>query len=453
MSSEDDRGPSTEVGHRTRPQGEGRDRQQLVKRFRLSVIDGPDAGASWQSSGTRAVVGSDATADLVLHDLTVSRFHCEIEIVAGRAHCRDCGSLNGTRVDGVSIIEAHLANRAVLTVGDTRVRVDVGPDHVVVPMSERARFGLLVGQSPAMRTLFAALERAAETDATVLMLGETGTGKGVTAESLHEESARRGGPFVMVQCGALPRDLLESELFGHRRGAFTGATADREGAFAAAAGGTLFLDEIGELGPELQPKLLHAIERREIKPLGSNDYQSVDVRLIAATNRNLRVEVNAGRFRSDLYYRLAVVELTLPPLRDRLEDLPLLVEAILEATRIRAPADRAALQSDDFLHELARHSWPGNIRELRNHLERCLALRRADPPESPETAPAVAATGGLVDATLPMREARERWQGACERSYLEEILRRNDGNVTAAARAAGVDRSNFYRLLWRHGLR
>jgi DNA-binding NtrC family response regulator len=416
----------------------------------LHVIEGPDAGKSFVSKTPRASVGTAEAADFALTDTTVSRFHLQIEIHDGRARCRDGGSLNGTWIDGVSVLDAFLEPRATLALGETRLRFDIGSDHVKVPLSKNTEFGSMVGASPAMRGLFATLESAAETDATVLILGETGTGKGLAAESIHDEGARRGGPFVVVQCGSLPRELLESELFGHEKGAFTGAVGEREGAFESANGGTLFLDELGEMSPDLQPKLLHALEKREIKRVGSNHYRPIDVRLIAATNRDLRTEVNGGGFRSDLYYRLAVVEVTMPSLRDRPEDLPLLVETILARTHVREGEDPSWLQTDDFQRELARHTWPGNIRELRNYLERCLALRRAVPlaetgvPEASDT---------LVDANRPLREAREQWQTECERRYLEAVLARHDGNVSAAARFAKVDRSNFYRLLWRHGLK
>jgi transcriptional regulator with PAS, ATPase and Fis domain len=427
---------------------EGRE-HALVRRFRMLVVAGPDAGSSSTSAGERAVVGTHESADLVLHDRTVSRFHCEISLTEGRATLRDLGSRNGTFVDGVSVVQAHLRSGSTLTVGRTQLRFDLGTDHVRIPLSDRDHFGLMVGRSVAIRAAFAVLERAAASDATVLLEGETGTGKEAAAESIHRESARRDGPFVVVDCGAIPSELLESELFGHERGAFTGAIASRQGAFEAAHGGTIFLDEIGELGGDLQPKLLRALERREIKRVGTNKYSPVDVRVIAATNRNLRAEVNARKFRSDLYYRLAVLEVRLPQLRERMEDLPLLVEHILNSQGDTDRPEAAFVRAESFLAELARHPWPGNVRELRNYIERCLALHEAtplsagpDPAEIP-----------VVDVTRPIKVARESWTRSFERRYLEEILRRHDNNVTAAARAAGVDRIYFYRLLWRHGLR
>jgi two-component system, NtrC family, response regulator GlrR len=418
-----------------------------VQQFRLSVTSGPDAGAVYVSTGDRAVLGTAASAQLVLTDPAVSRFHAELAIVDGRAQIRDLDSTNGTRVSGVAIAVAFLASGDLITLGRTQVRFDLGAAQVAIAVSARDRFGLLVGRSVAQRAVFEVLERAAASTSTVLLEGETGTGKEAAAESIHVESDRRGQPFIVVDCGAIPSELLESELFGHERGAFTGAVAARTGAFAAADGGTIFLDEIGELAPALQPKLLRALERREIKPVGATAYQPVDVRVIAATNRNLRAEVNARRFRADLYYRLAVLEVRLPPLRERREDLPVLVEHLLGTLGAADDPRAAGLRTPWFLAELERHSWPGNVRELRNYVERALAdITPLEP--APVTSDHV-----TIDVARPLKEIRNDWIRALERRYLDEIVRRHDGNITAAARAAGLDRIYFYRLLWRHGLR
>jgi transcriptional regulator with GAF, ATPase, and Fis domain len=260
---------------------------------------------------------------------------------------------------------------------------------------------------------------------------------------------------VVVDCGAIPGQLLESELFGHEKGAFTGALSARQGAFAAAHGGTLLLDEIGELELELQPKLLRVLESRTIKAVGSDRQRDVDVRVVAATHRNLRSEVNARRFRSDLFFRLAVLEVRLPALRERPEDLPLLVPDLLRKLD-RDPDDPKLgyLGSPAFLESLARHSWPGNVRELRNYLERCLLHERAVEPND-ESAGGVPthAHDTLVDPNVPYKEAKERWTSELERQYLSALLSRHGGNVSAAARAAELDRVQFYRLLWRSGLK
>jgi two-component system, NtrC family, response regulator GlrR len=316
------------------------------------------------------------------------------------------------------------------------------------------RFGGMVGRSAPMRALFASLEKSAASDATVLLEGETGTGKDASAEAIHGASPRRDGPFVVIDCGAIPPQLFGSELFGCERGAYTGSVA-RAGAFEAASGGTIFLDEIGELLLDLQPKLLRAIERRQVKRVGSTEYRPVDLRVIAATNRSLRVEVDAKRFREDLYYRLAVVRIKLPPLRGRLEDFPLLVEQILANLCVSGPqAD--AFREATFTQRLADLPWPGNIRQLRNHIERCVALGDPHlsptvdtrPPPVPDTAPRLA-----IDTSEPLRPARERWTNFFERAYLEAVLAQHDNSVAAAARTAGIDRIHFYRLLWKHGLR
>jgi len=419
------------------------------RRFRVSVTGGPDAGKRCTSSAERVVVGTHESADLVLTDETVSRFHFEIVIGPETALLRDLGSRNGTILDGVAVREAFVSEGAAIQIGRSQLRFELHADDVTMALSERTSFGAMVGASVPMRRAFALLERAASSNAAVLLEGETGTGKEVAAESLHAASERRDGPFVVVDCSAIPPDLLEAELFGHEKGAFTGAIAAREGAFEAADGGTVFLDEIGELAPALQPKLLRVLEKKQIKRVGSNAMRTVDVRVVAATNRSLREEVNAKRFRSDLYFRLAVVEVRLPPLRERREDLPLLVERLLDGLGAAGP-DADALRAPDSITELGRHTFPGNVRELRNYLERFLTLRERLP---------LSDAGGSTDVEgapafdQPLRVARERWSRTFERRYVEELLRRHGDNVSAAARAAGVDRMHFYRLLWRHGLR
>jgi hypothetical protein len=284
----------------------------LIQRFWLLVVAGPDTGATFTSSGERTVIGTYDAADLVLHDATVSRFHCEIAPSRGRPVLHDLGSLNGTGVNGVGVVAAHLHSGATITLGRTQIRFDLGAEHVKLPIGERPRFGALVGRSVAMRRAFALLERAAATDATVLLEGERGTGKARAAESIHRESGRARGPLCAIDCGALPADLLEVELFGEER---SGADP-RPGALEAARGGTVFLDNVSDLPLDLQPKLLRALERREVRRVGSPAGAiPVDARVIAAASRGLRGEVNAKRFRSDLYYRLAVLEVRLPPLR------------------------------------------------------------------------------------------------------------------------------------------
>jgi two-component system, NtrC family, response regulator GlrR len=438
----------------------------LVAPQRLRIVEGPDTNKVFAARSERFVVGTDERADVVLSDRTVSRFHCEIAIENDRVIVRDLGSRNGTLVDGVAIAVAYLRAGNVLQVGTTRLAFDFAHEPVAIPVTAEERFGSLVGRSIAIRAAFARLARAAANDVNVLLEGETGTGKEGAAESIHGASTRARGPFIVIDCGAIPPQLLESELFGHERGAFTGAVSTRRGAFEEASGGTIFLDEIGELPLELQPKLLRVLERRQIKHVGSAHYVPVDVRIIAATNRDLRAEVNANRFRSDLYYRLAVLDVRLPPLRERAGDLPLLVDHVLHSLGAATLPEAQPLRSPKFLEDLALHPWPGNVRELRNHIERCLALREPQAPER-RLDEAVSATPGPLPpgataaptpsaedlAAQPLRAARAAWDRDFERRYLEALLARHGDNVSAAARSAGIDRKYFYRLLWRNGLR
>jgi two-component system response regulator GlrR len=349
------------------------------------------------------------------------------------------------------VVNGHRGAGAALALGDDPLSFSEERD--TRSERERERFGRMVGQSAPMRAVFETLERASATDATVLLEGETGTGKEITAEALHRGSRRRDKPFLVVDCGAIPPQLLESELFGHERGSFTGAVSSRQGVFEAASGGTVFLDEIGELSIDLQPKLLRVLERREVRRIGTNQHVPVNVRLVAATNRGLREQVAARKFRSDLYYRLAVVEIRLPPLRERITDLPFLVEYIARGMGSMDPESSRMIHSEDFLTKLARHDWPGNIRELRNHLERCVALREFSPPRSTNAASSLPTPENAAGVGRPLREARDEWVNNFEKRYLEELLRVNDNRVSVAARSAGVDRIYFYRLLWKHGLR
>jgi two-component system, NtrC family, response regulator GlrR len=418
-----------------------------ARRFRLTVVEGPAAGASWESRGERCAIGSQQGNDLVVADPTVSRFHCEIAVELDRARIIDLGSTNGTVLDGVEVRDAYLRAQSLLRIGSTAIQFQLGTELDPLPISERAEFGGLVGRSRPMRSVFALLERAAASNATVLLEGETGTGKGDAALALHRASARGARPFVVVDCSAIPENLLESELFGHERGAFTGATTQRIGAFEEANGGTIFLDELGELPASLQPKLLRVLENREIRRVGANTTQKIDVRIVAASNRDLRAEANAGRFRSDLWFRIAVVRITLPPLRQRRDDLPLLAEILLE--RLGAePEQRSLLATSSFLARLDAAAWPGNVRELRNYLERCLVYRDALPIGDDDTAPCPA-----DPTTLPFSQARERALEVFEREYLTRLLRDHGGKMAISARAAGIGRVYLYKLLVRHGMK
>ena len=417
--------------------------------WELVVLDGPQKGERAALNSSRPVIlGQSAEASLPLEDTSVSRLHLELSLEDGRVRAKDLGSTNGSFLAGHRFREAELAPGAVVRLGETHVQLLVPGMQDALPPSAAERFGGLLGKSFAIRSVFAVLERAARTDATVLLTGETGTGKEVVAQALHAASPRRDGPFVVVDCASMPGTLIESELFGHVKGAFTSANSDRQGAFRSAHGGTVFLDELGELGVDLQTRLLRVLETQKVKPVGSNTYEPVNVRVIAATHRDLEGLVQARRFRADLFFRLAVIRVRLPPLRERREDIPLLARhfAALEAG---APVRLGP----DVLAKLMSHDWPGNVRELRNVIRQAAALSPAQlslaaalqgdagAPASPET----------FDAyyDLQFREARRAVIAAFELAYARHHVAAADGNVTEAAKRAGLHRNMVHRILAR----
>jgi two-component system, NtrC family, response regulator GlrR len=434
----------------TRPHGPRRGGESTsVRRFRLTVLEGPAVGTVWESGADACSIGSHPSNELVLDEETVSRFHCEVRIGKDGARVKDLDSLNGVIVDGVQVVEAFLRGGSLLRLGRATVRFDFSAERNKLPLSEATRLGSLVGTSVAMRTCFARMERAAGSDATVLLEGETGTGKSQAAQAIHMASARRDKAFLIVDCGAIPANLLESELFGHEKGSFTGAAVRRIGAFEEAQGGTVFLDEIGEVPLELQAKLLRVLEERQIRRLGSNAHVPVDVRIIAATHRDLRAEVNAGKFRADLFFRLAVVRIVLPSLRERPEDIPVIAEQLLSSAGVD-PERLGPLRTPDFMARLRQFAWPGNVRELRNYLERCLVFEDSMP-LSEEDGTAWDVPSSL--SALPYPEARQRAISEFERRYLQSLLERHEGKVAEAAAAAQMDRVYFYRLMRRHKLK
>ncbi len=419
----------------------------------LSVVDGPSRGQRAKVEGATARVGSLEGSTLRLDDPTVSRVHCEIVVRADSITLRDMGSTNGTFVGDVRVVEAIIPAGTIVKVGGSAFRVDRGDTPTFVPLSSRTELGELVGGSVEMRGVYAILERAAPTDATLLLQGETGTGKDVAARAVHALSKRADKPFIPVDCGAIPENLIESELFGHLRGAFTGAVSNRLGAFEEAQGGTLFLDEIGELPLAMQPKLLRALESRTIRRVGSSQVAPVDVRIIAATNRQLARCVNDGMFREDLYYRLAVVEVELPPLRARRDDIPLLAQRFYQRL-----AGKDAVLASDFVQPLVDRAWPGNVRELRNFIERAVTLGHARegsgevvPPSSATVLPA--GVESIVPLHLPLKEARDAWMETFESVYVRSMLAKTGGNLTRAAELAGVSRRFLQRTIARLGLR
>jgi DNA-binding NtrC family response regulator len=428
--------------------------------FVLTVIEGDDAGLRYSVAAdhpTRVLLGKSEACEVRLVDPSVSRRHVAMEVVNRRLRVTDLVSTNGTFVDGVAVGEAYLSGGETIRVGGTAIAVSRGEATQTVPLTDSDRFGITIGGSTAMRRLYPLCERLAAVDVPVVIEGETGTGKEQLAESLHRAGPRRDGPFVVFDCTAVAPSLIESELFGHEKGAFTGATGSHQGVFERASGGTLLVDEIGDLPLELQPKLLRVIERLQVTRVGGRDPIGVDVRLISATRRDLDRLVQQGRFRDDLFHRLAVARIELPPLRDRKGDIELLARnfwAQHGGDPERIPAS--------LMRDWEDYSWPGNVRELRNAVARRIALgdlaeMGAGPPSQPPPPPGrapvphrVAKDGDPIAAILaldlPLAESRQKAIDELERRYLERVLEANDGNVTRAAAAAGVARRHFHRL-------
>jgi transcriptional regulator with GAF, ATPase, and Fis domain len=452
----------------------------------------PSPRLTWKdSTGTHDVelhepvtAGSAPGSQLVIADRSVSRVHAELIPRQDGLWVRDVGSRNSTYVSGVKVIEARVPNGATLRMGTTEIKVSYGAPQAPTELWNEKSFGTLLGRTAVMRELFAQMGRIAQANASVLITGETGTGKEVLARALHDASPRAAAPFVVVDCAALPPNLLESELFGHAKGSFTGAVAAHEGAFEAADGGTIFLDEIGELPVALQPKLLRVLESRTLRRVGETAYRKVDVRVLSATHRDLRRMVNQGAFREDLFFRLAVLPLHVPPLRERAADLPLLLESFLGPGAQEVP--------NDVLGALMKLPWTGNVRELRNFAERVLALgperalamaTASDSAAESEAAPVVAAAAAAaapaaaerpaaaIDATVSegssssvtvsgpdgwldgaYKEFRDRWADIGEREYLRRLMLRTNKSSSLASKEAQVDRTYLYRLLRRHNM-
>jgi len=454
-----------------------------VRRCRVEVVAGPDAGLKRDIEANVIRIGARRGNDVVLTDSQVSGLHCEIRLDERGYRLRDLDSTNGTFVTGLRINDVYVPPGALLTMGTTRLRFQPLGESVEVALSPRQSFAGLIGRSVQMREMFARLEKLAQSDATVLISGETGVGKELVAESLHEYSPRASGPFVVLDCGSIPQNLIESELFGHERGSFTGAVNSYAGAFERAHRGTMFLDEIGELPLAMQPKLLRALERKEVRRIGGSRTIQVDIRVVAATNRDLGVEVNRGRFREDLYYRLAVARVHVPPLRERPEDIEPLIEHFLSITPNASGAARLAPETVELMK---KHDWPGNVRELRNVIERALLL--SEPPMSPVGESALVSSSGAqggadgggetraeggdgggaalgegvgrgrelfeisIDTRSPFKEAKQALVTEFERRYIRQLLAEHGGNISAAARVAGIDRMSIHKMLHRLGI-
>ncbi len=416
-------------------------------------------------------IGAMEDNDLVMHEATVSRYHCKIVQEESSYVLVDLGSTNGTFVNRVRVREAYLKPGCTVHLGQAEIKFYAADEKVEIVPSKKDHLGDMIGKHAKLREIYAIVEKISPTATTVVIEGETGTGKEIVAATIHKLSPRASGPLMVFDCGAVPPNLIESELFGHEKGSFTGAIMMRQGLFEMANGGTLFLDELGELSIDLQPKLLRALEQREIRRVGSSKSIKVDVRVIAATNRNLESEVAAGRFRQDLFYRLSVVRLFLPPLRDRADDIPLLVKHFLKnQAHNRMPDGELKIKgfSRDALDLLCAYRWPGNVRELVNCVERACSFAEgdivqvADLPEtvrSDVTNPRAQTGGwqqqndaGMTGSDSTFKEAKERWVSSFERDYLVQLLKKNGGNISHAAREADIDRKYFRKLMRKYGI-
>jgi DNA-binding NtrC family response regulator len=410
------------------------------------VIKGPDRGESVRLSDKPVYFGSSPSCEMVLSDKTVSRKHMSAELAGDDVVVRDVGSTNGTFIQGSKFKEITIGFGAEVKLGRTVIKYLPDEEVVEPEPSEQSQFGSLMGGDTKMRQLFKLMQDVAATNATVLIEGETGTGKELIAEEIHNHSPRRDGPFVVFDCGSVPRELIESALFGHVKGSFTGAITDRKGAFAEAHGGTIFLDEIGEMALDLQPSLLRVLDKRAVRKVGSNTYEKIDVRVVAATNRDLRAEVGKKSFREDLYYRLAVIRVSVPPLRERGSDIPLLVQHFINSF---SPGLGA---TPEDMSKIQRHSWPGNVRELRNVIERACLLSKGSTINIDDALVNEAAPALGIRTDLPFKEAKGQLVEMFEREYIEDLMRRHKMNLSAAAREAQIDRKHLRELIRKYGL-
>ncbi len=466
----------------------GRARGLRVRRCRVNVLAGPDKGLVRDLENTVIRVGARAGNDVQLSDSGVSGLHFQITLDDNGYRLRDLDSTNGTFVGDLRVNDIYINPDTVIRVGATKIRFQPLSESIEEELASSSSFGGMIGESVKMRQLFARLEKIAPSDATVLITGETGVGKELVAEAMHEMSPRKSGPFVVLDCGSIPQNLIESELFGHERGAFTGATSAHAGVFERAHQGVVFLDEIGELPLAMQPKLLRVLERKEVRRIGGSKTIQVDIRVVAATNRDLGVEVNRGRFREDLYYRLAVTRV----------HVPALIHHFLEIT----PGAQGTALSPETIEIMQKHDWPGNVRELRNVLERAALLaesplgktalrgaksdttsapsslagrpvgtdvatsefagrgqsasHEAGAPASESETPRASGSGQmlelLVDTGTPFKLLKQELITEFERRYITQLLDEHDHNISSAARAAGIDRMSIHKMLNRLGL-
>lgn len=457
-----------------------RAKSRSLRKAKLTVVGGPDEGARFDLEQTSLTIGRSDVNDITLQDKAISGAHCKIIATERGYVISDLDSRNGIYFDSLRVEKALLYPGVRFKVGHTEFVFSDSDEVIEIALSEKDRFGRAIGVSPTMREIFAKLDRIAPSELTCLVTGETGTGKELVARGIHENSPRKDGPFIVLDCGAIPRELIESTFFGHEKGSFTGAVERHTGCFEQAHGGTIFIDEIGELDLSLQPKLLRVLEQREVTRVGGDKKFSVDVRVLAATNRDLRQEVSKGNFREDLYFRLSVVQLELPPLRTRMDDIPLIAQAFLHEVVKRRGVQLSI--GVDAMRTLQQYPWPGNVRELRNVVERAAALSEG-PVISREdlmfgsqgasildkhevlaagVKAAQNAVGGdgsfSFDAALladgqNFKESKQTVIDAFEGAYLKELIDRHSWNITKAAQHSGLTRYHLRELLKRHGLK
>jgi transcriptional regulator with GAF, ATPase, and Fis domain len=445
-----------------------------LHKAKLVVLDGEDEGEEFEIDKSQVYVGRNSVNDFVLSDKSISGTHFEIKAEEKGFLLKDLDSTNGVYLEGCRVKEIYLEPHSTFLAGNSKIRFEPVDETVEIPLSEEEHFKGVIGRSVPMREVFATLNKVAPSDLTCLIHGETGTGKERIAQAIHDASRRQDEPYVVLDCSAIPRDLMESHVFGHEKGAFTGAVDQKIGAFEQAGSGTLFLDEIGELDMSLQPKLLRVLENREFKRVGGNETLRADCRIIAATNRDLREMVNEDKFREDLFFRLSVVQISLPPLKDRREDIPLLVEHFIDEASERRPDKPKPRLTADARDMLMSHSWPGNVRQLRNVIMRSASLCEGDTIERadlqlsnrggssmdqnvPAEGVRTVTDGDLshiqVDLTMEFKDAKQKMVEQFEKDYLKRIYENHDHNISQSAKTAGLTRYHLRELLKKHELK
>ena len=444
-----------------------------LRRYTLTINPTTPAQREVVFDKSTLSIGSISGNDLVISDTTLSRNHCRILQKKNNYTLLDLDSTNGTYINGIRIKEAFINSGCSIQLGNTNIKFHADDQHIQITPKKSDKLHNIIGKNIKMREIFGILEKISPTNATVIIEGETGTGKEVIARSIHKLSHRAKKQFMVFDCGAVPESLIESELFGHEKGSFTGAISNRQGIFELASGGTVFLDEIGELGLDMQPKLLRVLETRKIRRVGSNKVIPVDIRIIAATNRNLQEEVKIERFREDLFYRLSVVRLVIPPLRDRVEDIPMLVSHFLQTHSFnRGPKGILKLNgiSDGVHQAMFNYHWPGNIRELLNIVERACSLSDSSKIELCDLPDSISTKGPLIPSPnihtqskqnserkkdkipqeykkMTFKEAKEKWVSSFEEDYIRHMLEKNKMNISKASREAQIDRKYFRKLM------